>query len=220
MIELNFKHSLYCNSCERETTHLELANRRIEHVDRDEAKGDRNYQVLACRQCSHVTYRTLHWVHPGLGGDSYLEVKDVFPPPSFRPKPKWYPRLDERFRLILDEVYLALDHGMFFVASTGTRTALDVLIVDSIGDIGNFKEKIDDLVKRAILEPDLGELLRNVIDAGSASAHRGFKPDAEAMKTMMDITEQIFYRVCIEPQDRYQLKVKAEELQKQTPKRS
>jgi hypothetical protein len=108
---------------------------------------------------------------------------------------------------------------MFIIASTGTRTALDVLTVDRIGDIGNFRDKINELVKRGILEPDFGELLRNGIDAGSASTHRGFKPDAAAMKTMMDITEQIFYRICIEPEDRYQLKIKAQDLQKQTPKR-
>jgi hypothetical protein len=74
--------------------------------------------------------------------------------------------------LILDDVYLALDHGMFIIASTGTRTALDVLTVDRIGDIGNFRDKINELVKRGILEPDFGELLRNGIDAGSASTHR------------------------------------------------
>jgi hypothetical protein len=219
MIELPVKHRLYCNLCERETTHLELGSGRLENFDPIEAKENRTYQVLVCRECGHVTYRTLYWIHD-FGGDPYVDKMDVFPPPSFRPRPKWYARLDERYRLILDEVYLALDHGMFFIASTGTRTALDSLIVDRIEDIGDFKEKIDELVKRAILEPDLGELLRKVIDAGSASAHRGFKPDAESIKTMMDITEQIFYRVCIEPKDRYQLKVKAEELQKQTPKRS
>ena len=67
-------------------------------------------------------------------GDPYIKETDYFPPLPVRTKPEWFDRLPSGYQSILSEVYQALDHSLFFLASTGTRTAVDQLIVDKIGD--------------------------------------------------------------------------------------
>lgn len=142
-------------------------------------------------------------------GDPEILSTTYYPPLNFRNKPTWYPDLNEKYKLTLDEVYSALDNTLFYLASTGTRTALDTLIVEAVGDSGRFEQKISLLCEKGIIDEDEKDLLIAVIDTGSASAHRGFKPDADDMNDMMKITEHIFYQVCIKPIEKKALLDKA-----------
>ena len=61
-------------------------------------------------------------------------------------------------------------------------------------------------------------MLLALIDAGSASAHRSYKPDTETIHHMMDILEAIFHSLLVEPDKRKELERKAAELRRTTPK--
>ena len=63
-------------------------------------------------------------------GDSYIAQTDYLPPVPVRTKPEWFGRLPQGYQSILAEVYQAIDNSLFFLASTGTRTAVDQLIVE------------------------------------------------------------------------------------------
>ena len=108
----------------------------------------------------------------------------------------------------------------FFIASTGIRTALDSLIVENIGDEGSFKEKTELLVKKKIIDSEDKELLDVLINAGSASAHRGFRPNRLTMKNMMEVAEKIFYNICIAPKERAEVLKKAKKLSNKIPQRT
>ena len=69
-------------------------------------------------------------------GDPYVFESSFHPPLPKRRKPKWYASLSENYKSILSEVYFAIDNDLFFLASTGTRTAIDQLLVE--------KETIED----------------------------------------------------------------------------
>jgi hypothetical protein len=152
-------------------------------------------------------------------GDSYTQSTLYYPPLPFRVRPKWYHELPEFYQHILDEVYQALDNSLFFLASTGTRTALDLLIVEKIGDIGSFKAKLGQLCSTGMIDSAEQDMLLAVIDAGNASAHRSYKPDDEAMNHMMEILEEIFYKMIVAPSRKRDLTAKAKALRETTPKR-
>jgi hypothetical protein len=178
------------------------------------------FEVVQCRDCGATTYCIDTRVHPGaMMGDSYIQTTDYFPPLPLRTKPAWYTSLTEGYQTILDEVYQAIDNSLFFLSSTGVRTAIDQLITDKIGNAGNFKEKLDKLVANKIIDDAESVMLLAVIDAGSASAHRSYRPDQETINHMMDILEAIFYKLLVEPEKKRELEKKAEELRKTTPKR-
>ena len=182
--------------------------------------GFETFHVMRCTECNNVTFLIDQLDNPGsMMGDPEILSTAYYPPLTFRNKPSWYPKLNKKYRLILDEVYLALDSSLFCLASAGTRTALDQLIVKKVGDSGGFEDKIKALFDKGIIDQDERDLLIAVIDAGSASAHRGFKPDNDDMKDMMKITEHIFYQVCIKPMEKKALREKANKLKNKTPKR-
>jgi hypothetical protein len=79
-------------------------------------------------------------------GDPYIKHTDYFRPLPVRTKPEWFDRLPSGYQSILSEVDQAIDNSPFFLSSTGTRTAVDQLIVDKIGDAGSFEDKILKLV--------------------------------------------------------------------------
>ena len=207
-----------CRLCQRESAHVAIANGILKRSATP--RSYRTFQVVQCNICESTTYVIETHVHPGpMMGDPEIQSTEYFPPIPVRIKPEWFDCLPEEYQSILTEVYQALDHSLLFLTSTGTRTAVDQLIVDKIGDVGSFEDKISELVERKIIDSGQGEMLLALIDAGSASTHRSYKPDPKHLHHMMDILESIFYSLLIEPAKRKELEDKAAELRRTTPKR-
>jgi hypothetical protein len=212
-----------CRICQRETGHSPLASGIVKDsnkkLQRDEW-SDQVFAVFQCRDCKSTTYCIDTRVHPGhMMGDAYVQQREYFPPLSQRSRPEWLSNLQDGYQSILGEVYQAIDNSLFFLASAGTRTAVDQLIVETIGDEGTFSDKMLKLVQGKIIDQTEGEILVALIDAGSASAHRSYKPTPENMNYMMEILEAIFYKLLIEPERKRDLTRKAEELRQATPPR-
>ncbi|MGL1930610.1 MAG: DUF4145 domain-containing protein [Desulfotalea sp.] len=214
---------LTCKICQHETSHYPIATGQIKGSETDLNNGEieyKTYKVIQCDLCKETTYCVDTRIHPGPGiGDVYIEKTSYFPPSPKRLKPKWFDQLPEKYKSILSEVYFAIDHDLLFLASSGTRTAIDQLIVEKIGDIGGFKQKIKHLLQTGIIDQEQKILFEALIDAGSASAHRSYKPDDNNIEIMMDILEDIFQKLIIEPKRKEDLKQKALDLQTSTPKR-
>jgi hypothetical protein len=212
-----------CRMCQRETSHWPLAHGLVRGSEKrlqNEESSYQSFHILQCRDCKSTTYCLDTCVHPGhMMGDSYVQRTDYFPPVPVRIRPEWFGSLQDGYQSILAEVYQAIDNSLFFLASTGTRTAVDQLIVDKIGDAGSFGDKIQKLVASKIIDDAEGKNLVALIDAGSASAHRSYRPDLEKMNHMMEILEAIFYKLLIEPEKKKELARKAEELRQSTPPR-
>ena len=163
-----------CRICQHETGHWPIGNGQI---PRDQISHNSTesifltFNVVRCKDCGITTYLIDTHVQPR-GGDSYVSQTDYHPPLTKRLKPIWYDSLTEEYQLILSEVYSAIDNDLLFLASSGARTALDKLIVEKIGDIGGFEQKLEKLVNEQVVDADEKTMLEAVIDAGSASAHR------------------------------------------------
>jgi hypothetical protein len=94
----------------------------------------------------------------------------------------------------------------------GTRTALDMLLLDKIGDVGSFPQKLEQMEKAGHLGRQNREYLAAALDAGNAAAHRGFQPEEQLLMHVMDILENLLQAV-------YVLASAAKELKKATPPR-
>lgn len=212
-----------CRTCQRKTGHWPIANGEVKGSEKklkSEESSSQTFQVVQCKDCGTTTYCIDTKIHPGpMNGDSYIKKTDYYPPVPLRIKPDWYGYLSENYQAILNEVYLALDYSLFFLASAGIRTALDQLIVKKIGDSGDFETKVKKLVSDKIIDKTESGILLTAIDAGSASVHRNYRPDIKAINHMMDILEAIFYKLVVEPEKKKELGKKADELRKSTPKR-
>jgi hypothetical protein len=174
---------------------------------------------MQCGDCGTLTFIIDHYMGGDSCGDSSVERSEYFPPLPLRFKQRWFPDLPTNYQNTLNEVYGALDNSLYCLASAGTRTVIDSLMIDQVGDVGTFQEKVNALVAKAIIDGGEREMLLALIDAGSASMHRNFNPSREAINRMMDILEKILFKVCIEPKEQRELRAKAEALRRETPKR-
>lgn len=195
----------HCNKCLRETNHDLHAKKEVRWVDED-TQGSESYEIVICRGCDTVRFRQV-----STGTEIYDEegnfVEDVsyFPSAVSRQKPEWLGNWS-RFRSeqseiasLLNEVYAVLHEDLRVLASIGIRTILDMFMTEKVGDVGTFQAKVSALEKARFITPEHGKFLVQTIDAGSASAHRGFRPTAENLKLLLDITENLISSIYVFP---------------------
>jgi hypothetical protein len=93
---------------------------------------------------------------------------------------------------LLREVYSAANDAQTKLLSMGIRASLDHLMNSMLGgDLGSFEEKLSEMVKQDHLTRSQKQDLEVVIDAGSASSHRGYRPPRELIIPMLMMMEAL-----------------------------
>jgi len=180
----------FCNRCLSRTRHqVAFCDSRVESDDYSGITNGNNFQVLQCQGCGNITYRTRGWSSAWMDEDGLIYTDTYYPPLISRKKPEWLNELPSDIKSVLSEVYIALHAESRYLATVGPRTVLDLLIVDKIGDSGSFKQKIKKLEDGGHITHAEAELIEAVIEAGSASAHRGYAPDTDRLNHVMYILE-------------------------------
>ncbi|MEY3498428.1 MAG: hypothetical protein RL308_97 [Bacteroidota bacterium] len=75
----------------------------------------------------------------------------------------------------------------------GARTLLDLFIVEKIGDMGTFKQKLEKLVNEKHISESSKELLEIALEYGHATIHRGYVPTKNDINGVLDIIENILH---------------------------
>ena len=184
-----------CNMCGQETEHD------IIHTESAVQKtGDLEFlamtEVLSCRGCKEVSVRKRIF-------EGTVEKDSVGPPSQstyipprlWHQPPKWLSDLeqyDPDLKGLLDELYSATHDKQIRLLSMGVRSVLDHMMTLTLGsDIGNFQQKLLSMVKEGHLTAKQSSNMEIVIDAGSASTHRGFKPPRELLEEMVIVMESL-----------------------------
>lgn len=203
---------VHCNQCHHKTQHKVVATRRqVKKEEVDDAPFDfimweTTNTMLECCGCGEVVLRRAVFADE-MGWDDV----DYFPPPISRQAPQWRYKLPDQIRSLVDEVYTALHANSRCLALMGARTLIDLFINVTIGDIGDFKTKLQGLVDEGHLSKRNKEHLEVALDAGHASTHRAFKPSTNDLNLVMDIVENLIQPLA--------LKNDVEQLKQKTPQR-
>lgn len=156
--------------------------------------GEDDYYILECRGCEAVFFQHAFFF-------SEYEDRRVqhWPPEQNRAEPQWlsitnFRRASPVYRRMKD-VYGALNAGLSVPAAGAMRTAFDVAATH-LGVDPNlpFVGKLNDLVTRGELGSKDRETLNVLVEAGSASLHRGWEPDSDALQTLAHILESFVER--------------------------
>ena len=165
--------------------------------------------MLACCGCSAVTLRHTHNF-----SEEPEPTVNYYPPFVSRPMPRWSAKLKNyKLYLLMKEVYSALYANCRRLATMGARTAVDMVLLDKVGDLGSFAEKLQKLEQAGFVSRHSREFLAAALDTGHAAAHRGHEPTEEQLNHVMDIIENVLQSV-------YVLQDSAAELRKTTPPRA
>ncbi|MEH2546056.1 hypothetical protein V1283_002701 [Bradyrhizobium sp. AZCC 2262] len=213
----------HCNTCRGATSSWIRAAHSVDGTVGTSPFRNR-FDVLQCCGCDSLSVRHEHWFSEW-DEASYDEqgqrvvkrgVKVIhYPSPTVRPKPVWSDAIDDEIlRNVMDELYLALNAGMSVLASVGARTLLDraghLLLEED--PRGGFEGKLSGLVDRGFISRHEKATLEAVADAGNASAHRGYTPNAERLGHIVDIMENFLQRAFVLPRV-------ADEVRSSTPRR-
>jgi len=190
----------YCHKCKNETNQ-KIAFDETEHDIREiffeslqgEARWaveQRDWLITQCNGCEMLNMR-VETSHIGKKNTSTSRSTRFYPSKIHRIPPAWIFGLDRKYIELLVEVYTALNNDLFVLTSMGLRTLFDILLTDKVGNQGSFKERINKFTNEQYLNPQQKELLEAIIEAGSASAHRGYKADKETLLELLDMSEHI-----------------------------
>jgi Domain of unknown function (DUF4145) len=200
----------HCPNCGPDRTAHVVASHR-EHWDDDDSPvwGIDEYRLLKCGGCEAVYLRHDNLfsenedfrIDPITGEhEPYIPPTITYwPAPARRIRPVWLDELkDHALRNLLDEVYGALDSDRRVLAAIGTRTALDRAMVLKGADAGSsFRAKLQQLQEAGTIAHDERAILETLTDAGSAAAHRGWRPTPQMLATIMDGTEAFLHRALV-----------------------
>jgi hypothetical protein len=122
-----------------------------------------------------------------------------WPPPARRAKPAWSNKIsDDNLRMLIDELYVALNAGLLVVSTIAARTLFDRASFLLINDPpGGFGGKLQALVDTGRISASDRSILEAMTDAGSASAHRGFAPTFDQLTAIVDILENYIERTFV-----------------------
>jgi hypothetical protein len=169
--------------------------------------GSYYYYLIQCKGCETVRLKIV---------ESFSEWEEnqvsYYPAPVSRRMPDWLYRLPKDHRELVLEVYSAIHAKHYRIAMMGARTLIDMTMIDKVGDVGTFEEKLKEFVLNEYTTNKQKDVLVSALDAGSASAHRGHVPSVDVVKAVMDIVEHVLHNV-------YIIERLAAQVRKETPPR-
>ncbi|MBU2987344.1 DUF4145 domain-containing protein [Saccharophagus degradans] len=127
-------------------------------------------------------------------------------------KPDWYEFLGDTQKALILEIDCALSNRLEALPTIGLRTLLETIMVDKVGDIGNFAKKVKRFTEEGYVTPKMSEALSHVLDAGNASAHRAYFPSRDDLMTCVELVKHLMHGI-------YILTPRVENVADNTPKR-
>jgi len=210
----------HCPNCGPQRNCREFASHEYKvHDDYDGVWMSYLHQMYKCRGCDLVFHtRTEVFsenIHP-IGYDwkgDYIYDEDAtiysWPAISKREKPSWVNKInDETLSNLISELYVALESDLRVLAAIGVRTSFDrATELVRISPELTFAKKLNQLVtENHILQQDRDNL-EILVNAGSAAAHRAWRPRSSDLSNMVDVLEKFLFNVVVPQPDVKKLKV-------------
>lgn len=180
-----------------------------------------NWYLLQCRGCEKVFIQKVmansedydpYHNNKGEVEYEYHETIEYWPALSKRNYPYWQNEissisaLGEQLDAAFEELYGALNNDLYMLAGIGIRTCFDIAAsLLGIDPSITFKEKLTELVDNGYIGIVDRSHLEVLIDAGNASAHRGWIPDSNELSALMDVLENFIEEAFIKPAKRKRL---------------
>jgi hypothetical protein len=147
-----------------------------------------------------------YYEEDGSTGTTYNETINYWPALAKRSFPEWMSVVGidangvEKLDEALIELYKALNSDLYILAAIGIRMSFDVASnLLGIDESMPFRDKINELELIGKIGPQDRVRLSSLVEAGNASAHRGWKPSADDLNAMMDALEYFIHEAFVVP---------------------
>lgn len=183
---------LHCNKCGPDTKHLLVTTRTNSgsepYGEQYDISWTTIYDVFECCGCEEVMLRRRFYFSEWNHGD----VEIIYYPPRIgRRLPPWKDDLSDDLASLLEEVYTAIQADSRRLAMMGARALIDMVMLEEVGDVGSFVQKLSALQKNGFLSDKNRDVLNAALDVGNAASHRGHEPERKHVQHVMDIVENL-----------------------------
>ena len=124
-----------------------------------------------------------------------------YPSPIKRPEPVWSANISIKDNLLgslLSDIYSCLSADLSVPAAISIRTCFDrATELMGVDPAISFAEKLKELKSGGIISEGESKTLEVLTEAGSAAAHRAWRPTSAQLSTMMDILEAFLNRTLV-----------------------
>ena len=205
---------LHCNRCHHQTKHCMLFSKSYSVNGEVEDYGPVSwlirYDLFECLGCEDVTLR----VREQFSETPEQENEGYYPPRISRTIPQWAGRgdLPNEIRMLLLEVYKALQTDSPALALMGARAIIDLTMTHKVGS-GDFKQNLRAFEAGGYLSGKNREVLEVALEAGHAASHRAYSAPSGVVATVMDIVENLLQAVFV-------LAKMAQDMKQQIPRRT
>lgn len=204
----------HCNSCAGVRSHFILYEHKEEWKEeitddpRDDITGTDRYELLKCAGCEHIVFRHVAIHSQNYDDDGNLEeVITYSPPKQVRKKPSLLSTVAGGLQFVikdvisdlLDEIYVALHSECPRVAAMGIRALIEHVIIDKVGDQGNFQKNLIEFENKGFLSSSEKTILDTALEVGHASIHRDHRPALDVLNSCLDIVESLINRLYLWP---------------------
>lgn len=188
----------YCYNCEIETnceklydtdellpSEIYLRNEdgtKIDHLYRIVYK---KYTIFKCCGCERIHIEIKTKV------DKEQEDNKVIPAKTDVGVSEFLFHLQLDYIGIYREVLGAINQGYYNLACCGIRTMIDIFMNDKVGNNGTFSNRLNKMKDEHFISCDQYNMLKILIEAGNASAHRGFVPEQEDVINLLGVLDII-----------------------------
>jgi hypothetical protein len=187
-----------CSYCLIETEHNVLHS-----VDRSEEKLDWRYTLLECAGCKAISLKEVYDF-----GDPKDALIHYYPSPASRRVHDWVYDLSvgviggPRARVaglgdLFLEVYQAVRGGQLQLAIMGIRALIEQVTIHKVGDKGTFAKNLDAFQQAGYISLVQRDALNDILDAGHAAIHRGYKPTEKDIQIALDIIEGVMAAIFV-----------------------
>lgn len=175
---------IQCIVCGLDTNHKKLwSNDFNYHDEESEFWATDTQEVYSCLGCDHITFRTvsvnsedIDIVGENEKGEPIYEIAKTI---------TLYPKRDRRMiqkkhdiwnaptkvRRIYQETIEAYNNGLLTLCGIGIRAIIEAICLEEIILVEGLNNKIDELIKKGIVTPKLGDGLQESRLLGNESAH-------------------------------------------------
>ncbi|MBS0124875.1 DUF4145 domain-containing protein [Aestuariicoccus sp. KMU-90] len=171
--------------------------------------------ILRCLGCDTIFYGEFstfsedydYVTHPVTGATEVVipERITLFPSMQRRSSPKWqttkFGVAHEYLDFLISEIITLYNSGHYTFSALGVRTGFEIAADDlGINRDLSFQDKIEQLRAKGHISPREKDVLKELVDAGSAVIHRGWQPSANDVDLLIDTLEQFIQRAIVLPE--------------------
>lgn len=185
-----------CPICRAERTAKILASHKEESND-EYLWYSTEYRILKCLGCDFLYVEKVDLCSEDEelndnGGWELIPRVLYWPARRQREKPSWlHNPLPWAIFCLLEEIYSAVEARTFRLAAMGIRSLLERIMIERVGDQGNFIKNVDKLQEAGYLSVRQRNALDTMLEAGHAATHRGWNPSVDDINVLLDIAEHV-----------------------------